>query len=64
MLRLFLLTAFLSLPSFALLHAGVYLLRRLLLEGRRLYEALHIYLWVPAVLIALSTAGLLMKWLG
>lgn len=63
-LHLFLLTGFLSLPCFALLHLGVYALRRVLPDGRPLYEAVEMYLWVPAVLLALGIAGMLMKWLS
>lgn len=58
MLNLFLFTAVLTLPSYALLSVCVWGLRRAIPDARQLLEPLEVYLWAIAALLALSVTAL------
>lgn len=59
MINLFLFSAILTLPCYALLAVGLWGLRRAIPDERPLLEPLEIYLWAIAALLALVVARLL-----
>ncbi len=59
MINLFLFSAILTLPCYALLAVGLWSLRRAIPDARPLLEPLEIYLWAIAALLALVVARVL-----
>lgn len=58
MLNLFVFSAILTLPCYALLAVCLWGLRRALPDARPLLEPLELYLWAIAALVALSATTL------